>query len=272
MVQEDVPPYRRGNGSSIRGLIKEDKEWVICFSCPFKNRQYNVEHPLRGNNADQDYLDFKCRHPVADGHRCWRVTPASLERAAQFAQFERRILGLSVDGFLGNASVLEAFQGSATALDLTSLNSLATSATAGWCSQQFNNSSNLYLEYEGQLNLAVVNTAPAGLLAVYIYCAGSMTSTPPTNSAGNSCNSSTTTGATLTFTSIATSATGFHVVFVLTYPTQDKWATGGPFTISQAFNGFLPQFFNLPVVNDAGPTLAASGNSFNLQGMYNTIA
>jgi hypothetical protein len=259
---------RRGDGFSAKEMLKEDRSWVACWTCRRK-------HPLRSNNAEQDYQDFHARHPTGKGCIVLRIGPEQMERAIRRAERRKRRRLDAVAGFLDNASVLEAFQSSATALDLTDFNSLASSPTAGWCSQYLNNSSNLYLEYLAEIGLAAVNTAPGGLDAFYVYAASSniapATSTP-LNTAGNACNTSSSTGTTLTFNSVATTATGFPLVKVIPYTTQDKAVQCPVFPMSQAFGGFLGKYLWYPFINDSNMTIASSGNTFQTLGVYNTVS
>ena len=65
--------------------------------------------------------------------------------------------------------------GTYTALTVTNLQSLASSATAGWQSARVSNISTLALDYEITVKLTTANTAPANDKAAYIYISPAVT-------------------------------------------------------------------------------------------------
>jgi hypothetical protein len=62
-----------------------------------------------------------------------------------------------------------------TALTVTNLQSLASSATAGWQSARISNVSTLALDYEIVVSLTTANTAPANDKAVYVFISPAVT-------------------------------------------------------------------------------------------------
>ena len=265
---EALAGRRPEGGFAAAALLRDDREWAACWACRRK-------HPLRTGNADHDYADFAARHPTSRGCIVLRLGPEQLERSARRAERRKRAMREAVAGFLHNASVLEAFQGSDQSLDLTGFNSLASSVTAGWCSTWIDNSANLYLEYLSEIVLANVNTAAAGQKALYVWTCGVLntTDTLPTNTAGNAVTNSAATAAALTFLDFTANPTGFFgPIQAVPYITTNKWAQAGAFPMSQAFNGWPPRFFWFPFINNAGPTIAASGNSWKYRGVYATVA
>lgn len=170
------------------------------------------------------------------------------------------------------ASVLEAFQ-AAQSFTITNLNSLASSLTAGWGSAAVDNSSTLYLDALVQVNIAAVNTAPGSLKAFYVFAYG-LTDT------GGSLY--TTTGATsggtpgsqgaLTFPSIDTNAVNLPLIGVIPYVGQNTIIYSPPFSVARGFGGILPQKWGVAIVNASNMTIAASGNSVQYTGVYNTVA
>lgn len=66
--------------------------------------------------------------------------------------------------------------GTYTALTITNLNSLASSATAGWQSARIDNQTSVKaLDYEIVVSLTTANTAPANDKAVYVYISPAVT-------------------------------------------------------------------------------------------------
>jgi len=64
--------------------------------------------------------------------------------------------------------------GAWTALTVTALQSLASSATAGWQSDRIDNTSTKALDYEIMIKLPMANTAPANDKAVYVFVSPAM--------------------------------------------------------------------------------------------------
>ena len=266
LLQTITDRYRNG-GFNAAELLAQDQEWVVCFSC-------RRRHPLRGNNADHDFSDFKLRHPVERGCVCVRMGPLQMERACRRAERRKKRSCEARNGFLDNASVLEAF-GSVTAFDLTGVNSKASSATAGASTNYIDNHTNLYLEYLSDILLAAVNTAPASNQAFYVYGAGSFASSaiPTTGAAsGNTFAASSTTGAALTFPNITTAYVQPPLVQTVPYIAQNVAIQTCPFGFAYAFSGWIPQYLWAGLVNFAGMTIATSGNVWNYVGVYSTVA
>jgi hypothetical protein len=141
--------------------------------------------------------------------------------------------------------------GTSSALTVTNLQSLASSATAGWQSALVDNSSTKAREYSVFLKLTTANTAPANDKAAYIYACpvyndGSTayysdqgTGTLPTGSEGT--------------TTIAT-PNNLRLVGVLNYTTQQQ-IMQGVFNVRLADLGNATGF-SLVVVNYTGAALS----------------
>lgn len=274
-VFHDIVDRRPGEGAPVRELLRDDREWAVCFSCPRKHGR-NVRHPLRGNNADHDFKDFACRHPDAAGHIVLRIGPQQMENAVRRAERRKRAQHEALAGFLDNASVLEAFQSSDQSVDLTSFNSLASSATAGWSSHYIDNSSNLYLDYIAYIKIAAVNTAPANNKAAYLFAATALNTTdlPASGaSSGNTVPNSSSTSAALTFPSIATPLPCLFgaPIRVLQYPVQNIANTHPNITVAR-YIGPIGLYLWFPLLNYTGMTFAASGNVFKYRGVYSTVS
>jgi hypothetical protein len=168
------------------------------------------------------------------------------------------------------AVVLQAFQGIQT-FTITSLNSLASSLTAGWGSAAVDNSATLYLDAFVQVNLAAVNTAPASLKAVYVYAYG-LTDPAGTNYTNTGAASGVpgTQGA-LTFPDITANPVNMPLIGVVPTSVQNIAMNSPPFSVAKAFGGWMPQKWGVAIVNASGVTIAASGNSVQYTGIYNTV-
>jgi hypothetical protein len=156
------------------------------------------------------------------------------------------------------ASIKEAL-GTSTAITIT-LNSLASSATAGRESTAIDNSSNLYLDALVTVIINFPNSAPANDKAIYIYAYGSEDGTNYTDNATGS-------DAAITLES----PTCLRPVHTIPIPTQNK-SYEAIFSIAQVFGGILPRKWGIVVRNYAGQTLVASGNSASYSGVYATSA
>lgn len=258
---------RRSGGCSVYELSKNDKEWAICFPCRKK-------HQLRGNNAAQDYLDFAERHKYEQGCVTLRVNQEYLYRIVQREEKRRKHLGLSSNKFTHNASVLEAFQTNQT-LDLTGIG-IASSTTAGWCSNWIDNSSNLYLDILFWYYSQAVNTVASGQKSHFLFAPGSFDSTDlPTNTAGNTATNSASTSATLTFLDVTANDSGWSLVKMVPYITTNKALQSGLFGIAKAHDGVVPLFIWLALINNAGPTIGTGGSPATIikyRGTYCTVA
>lgn len=167
------------------------------------------------------------------------------------------------------ADIKSAF-GTATSLTLTSFNSLATSATAGWQSDVIDNSSNLYLDALVEVELAAVNTAPANSKAFFFFAYGIVDTA---GSAYTSTGDGTPSGSvgTITFPDITSLEIVAPLLGRVPYPVQNKAINGGPFSVARCFGGVLPKKWGVLAINHSGLTIAASGNAIKWIGVYNTV-
>lgn len=145
--------------------------------------------------------------------------------------------------------------GSDNNLTITNLNSLASSQTAGWKSARIDNTSEKALDYEVMVKLDMANTSPANDKSVYVYVSpayydGSSwyqtdggTTTLPDGSEG-------------TYT--IANPNNLRLLGVLTYPTADM-VLQGVFSVRAAL-GFVPDGFQIIIINYTGAAVASSGN------------
>jgi len=173
------------------------------------------------------------------------------------------------------SNIKEALAGSVDTFTITNLNSLATSATAGWRSAVIDNTSNLYQDYAVQLVLAAVNTAPANSKAFFLFTyelldtSGSDYTTTGAASGGAPNGSE----GTLTFPDITANAINMRPLCpAIPYVGQNAKIITPWILVSQAYgNELLPPKFGFALVNHSGMTIAASGNSFKGIGIYRTV-
>lgn len=158
--------------------------------------------------------------------------------------------------------VKEAF-GTATSMTIT-LNSLASSGTAGRESTVVDNSSNLYTDALVELLIAYPNSATANDKAVYVFAHGSLDGTNYVESL---------TGSDAAFTIAGTAGallTGLKLIGVVN-PIQNTTKRYGPFAVAGAFGGILPVKWGIVVLNYSGQTFSSSGCSAQYRGVYSTV-
>ena len=159
---------------------------------------------------------------------------------------------------MATATVKEAFANAAT-LTITNLNSLGSSATAGWQSAVVNNTSDLALDALVQVVLDMENTAPANDKAVYIYAYSGIGTNYTYNATGSE--------GTITITN----PNNFRLLGVMTYQTADAILVSQVMSVAQAFGGILPPKWGLVIINFTGAAVAASGNSITYQLLTETV-
>lgn len=171
------------------------------------------------------------------------------------------------------SNVKEAF-GSVTSLTITNLNSLASSATAGWQSGTIDNSSDLFLDYQVAIKLAAVNTAPGSSKALYVYAAGLLDDGGSDYGTTGAASGGALSGSegTLTFPDVQVNSVNIPRIGTIPYVGQNAAIISPIFSVAAAFNGSVPIKFALAIVNHAGFTLASSGNYVKVRGVYRTVA
>jgi len=159
--------------------------------------------------------------------------------------------------------------GSVTSMSVTSLNSLASSATVGWQSDRVDNiTSTKATDYRIFVKCTMSNTAPASDKTVYVYAApffydGSTWQGP---SLGTTSQASGSQGS----CTIASAAPNNLVLLgVLSYSTQNM-VLQSTFNLSNAFGRTLPDGFSIVLINFTGSAVAASGNVVSYKPVYQT--
>lgn len=158
--------------------------------------------------------------------------------------------------------------GTDTQLTVTNLNSLASNATAGWQSVRIENTATLALDYLISVKLDMANTAAANDKAVYIYISAAFydgsawfqddggTATLPGGSEG-------------TYT--IANPNNLKLLGVLAYTTADQ-VLQGTFLLSGAVGQYMPDGFQIIIINYTGAAVAASGNVVQYKPITETIA
>lgn len=150
--------------------------------------------------------------------------------------------------------------GTETTMTVTSLASLASSATAGWQSAVVDNTTDLYLDALVQVVLDFANTAPGGSQAAFIYAYGGLStvySDPASGSQG-----------TITVPDVQANPTKLRLIGTVPYNTADEVAESSPMSVAAGFGGLLPPKWGVVIVNHSGAALAASGHTVSWRGLY----
>ncbi len=162
--------------------------------------------------------------------------------------------------------------GTYTALTITNLNSLASSATAGWQSARISNISTLALDYEIVIKLDMANTAPANDKAVYVYISPAVTTDGGTT--WLQADGGTTTlpgGSEGTYTiGGVTTTNNLDLLRALAYTAQDQ-VIQGVMRLSDLYDT-MPDGFQIIIVNYTGAAVAASGNIVAYRAITQTVA
>ena len=149
--------------------------------------------------------------------------------------------------------------GTSTSITIT-LNSLASSATAGRESTAIDNGTNKFLDALVYVTVNVGAGTPANDKCAYVYAYGSEDGTNYTDNATGS-------DAAITLRD----PTNLKLVAVIAMPTASA-TYKVVFSIAQAFGGILPRKWGIVVRNYSGIALGASNNAASYTGIYATSA
>ena len=155
------------------------------------------------------------------------------------------------------ANVNQAY-GDYTAITVTALQSLASSATAGWQSGRVDNQTSVKaLDYEIFVKLTTANTAPANDKAMYIYINPAMTTDGGTTwlDSDSGIDTDPVDGAEGTV-NIA-SPNNLKLLGVLAYTSQEDIVKGN-FNLSNAVGMSMPDGFSIIILNYSGAALSTS--------------
>lgn len=146
--------------------------------------------------------------------------------------------------------------GAYTAVTVTNLQSLASSATAGWQSGRISNISTLALDYNIFVKLTTANTAPANDQAAYVYISPAMSTDAGTTWLHADQGTTTLPTGTEGTTTIA-SPNNLILLGILNYKTQ-QMVMQGNFLLSNAFGQFMPEGFSIIIINFSGAALSTA--------------
>lgn len=144
--------------------------------------------------------------------------------------------------------------GTATAFTKTNAN-LAASVTAGWVSNAIDNTTTLADDALIHVELAAVNTAPAGSKAIFLYAYGLVDGAAAAYTGTGGAAVPSGSEATMVFPSVTTLPVVMPLLGVIPYPVQNIAINAGPFSVARAFGGVLPPKWGIAMVNDSGMTL-----------------
>lgn len=144
--------------------------------------------------------------------------------------------------------------GATVVMTVTNLQSLASSATAGWQSARVSNLSTLATDYEIMVKLTTANTAPANDKAMYIFVSAAYTSDAGTTWFQSSGGTTTLPSGTEGTYTIA-SPHNLRLLGVLNYTTQQA-VVQDTFLLSNCFGNRLPDGFSIIIINFSGAALS----------------
>lgn len=145
-----------------------------------------------------------------------------------------------------------------SALTIT-LNSLASSATAGRESTVVDNGTNLYLDALVTVIAKLAAGTPANDKAIYVYAYGSEDGTNYDDPA---------TGADAAIT--LRDPTNLRLIGVINTPDSGALSYKKTFSVAQAFGGILPRKWGIVVRNYTGVAFDSTGCSASYSGVYAT--
>lgn len=150
-------------------------------------------------------------------------------------------------------STIEIKYGTPSVMTVTSLQSLASSSTAGWQSDKVSNLTEKALDYEVFVKLTTANTPPANDKCMYVYAcpwytqdgstwnpASQGTTTLPSGSQG---------------TSTIALPNNLRLLGILSYTTQNA-TVQDTFLLSNAFGQNIPDGFSIVIINYSGAALS----------------
>lgn len=148
--------------------------------------------------------------------------------------------------------------GTYTAMTVTSLQSLANSATAGWQSDRIDNQTSVKaIDYEFFIKLTTANTAPANDKAAYVYVSPAITTDGGTTWLHTDQGTTTMPTGTQGTTTIVAGGGNMKLLGVLAYTTQNQTMQGS-FNLSNAVGISIPDGFSIIIINYTGAALSTS--------------
>ena len=148
--------------------------------------------------------------------------------------------------------------GTYSALTVTNLQSLASSATAGWQSAKVDNQTTTKaIDYEVFVKLTTANTAPANDKVAYIYVCPFMTTDGGTTWVASDQGTATLPTGSEGTSTIGAGGGNLKLLGVLNYTTQNQ-TMQGEFNLSSVFGNTMPDAFSIIIINYTGAALSTS--------------
>jgi hypothetical protein len=144
--------------------------------------------------------------------------------------------------------------GSTTVMTVTSLQSLASSATVGWQSDRVSNLTTKAIDYEIFVKLTTANTAPANDKAMYVWICPFYTTDAGTTWYASSQGTTTLPTGTQGASTIA-QPNNLRLLGVLNYTTQ-QMVVQDTFLLSNCFGSSIPDGFSIIITNFSGAALS----------------
>jgi hypothetical protein len=145
--------------------------------------------------------------------------------------------------------------GAYSALNVTALQSLASSATVGWQSDRIDNTSTQALNYEIDLELTTANTAPANDKCIYVFICPWVYNGSGFRAAGD-LGTVTAPGTSDSSVTIA-SPPNLKLLGAIQYTTQNA-TVRGHFQVCPGASADMPDAFTIIVINFSGAALSTS--------------
>jgi len=143
--------------------------------------------------------------------------------------------------------------GTNSVLAVTALQSLASSATAGWKSVLTDNTSTVAIDYEIYVSLTTANTAPANDKAMYVYACPAYKDNGGTFRYTDGGTATLPTSADATYT--IANPNDLVLLAALNYTTQ-QMVVQKSMLLSNAFGNSMPDGFLIIIVNFSGAALS----------------
>lgn len=157
-------------------------------------------------------------------------------------------------------------------MTVTSLHSLASSATAGWCSVAIDNSTNLFVDTLVQFTFDPVDSGTiANAKGVFCFCWGAgNTGDYPTT--GASSGGTVGTEGALTFPDILTLPNQLKLLELVPINVNTTLQKSVWFSVASRFGGWMPKYFGFACLNYCGIALHSANNAVKYTPVTETIA
>lgn len=166
-------------------------------------------------------------------------------------------------------ATLQISYGSYTALTVTNLQSLASSATVGWQSARISNVSTKAIDYNIFVKLTTANTAPANDKLAYVYVSPAISTDAGTTWLQSDQGTATLPTGAEGATTIA-APNNLRLLGTLAYTTA-QMVMQGSFTLSNAVGASMPEGFSIIIINFTGAALSTAC-VVSYEAITNTIA